>query len=97
MTDFGPITKIHFVGVGGAGMCGLAEILNNLGFDVSGSDARPSEVTARLSELGVKVYEGHAAGNLGDAEVVVVSGAIPADNAEVMEARARRVPVISRA
>ncbi|MEE9455608.1 MAG: UDP-N-acetylmuramate--L-alanine ligase [bacterium] len=97
MTDFGPIKKIHFVGVGGAGMCGLAEILNNLGFDVSGSDVRPSEVTARLSELGVKVYEGHAAENLGDAEVVVVSGAIPVDNAEVMEARARRVPVISRA
>jgi UDP-N-acetylmuramate--alanine ligase len=97
VTDFGPITKIHFVGVGGAGMCGLAEILNNLGFDVSGSDVRQSEVTARLRKLGVKVYEGHAAENLGDAEVVVVSAAIPADNAEVMEARARRVPVISRA
>ncbi len=97
MTDFGPIKKIYFVGVGGAGMCGLAEILKNLGFDVSGSDVRQSEVTARLSQLGVKVYEGHAAENLGDAEVVVVSAAIPADNAEVMEARARRVPVISRA
>ncbi len=97
MTDFGPIKKIHFVGVGGAGMCGLAEILRNLGFDVSGSDIKSSADTARLSKMGVKVYEGHAAENLGDAEVVVVSTAIPADNAEVAEARRRRVPVIPRA
>jgi UDP-N-acetylmuramate--alanine ligase len=97
VTEFGPIKKIHFVGVGGAGMCGLAEILNNLGFDVSGSDLRSSAVTERLRELGVKVYEGHAAEHLGGAEVVVVSSAIPADNAEVLEARRRRVPVIPRA
>ena len=97
MTDFGPVKKIHFVGVGGAGMCGLAEILSNLGFDVSGSDIRPSAVTAHLRELGVRIYEGHAAANLGDAEVVVVSAAIPGDNAEVLEARRRRIPVIPRA
>jgi UDP-N-acetylmuramate--alanine ligase len=97
VTDFGPIKKIHFVGVGGTGMCGLAEILRNLGFDVSGSDIKSSADTARLSKMGVRVYEGHAAENLGDAEVVVVSTAIPADNAEVAEARRRRVPVIPRA
>jgi UDP-N-acetylmuramate--alanine ligase len=97
MTDFGPVKKIHFVGVGGAGMCGLAEILRNLGFDVSGSDVKSSADTARLGKLGVKVYEGHAAENLGEAEVVVVSTAIPAANAEVVEARRRRIPVIPRA
>jgi UDP-N-acetylmuramate--alanine ligase len=97
MNEFGPIRKIHFVGVGGAGMCGLAEILNNLGFEVSGSDLKRSAATDRLSGLGVKIFEGHAAENLGHAEVVVVSTAIPADNVEVREARRRRVPVIPRA
>ncbi len=97
MTEFGPITKIHFVGVGGAGMCGLAEILHNLGFRVSGSDLRRSATTERLRGMGVKVYEGHAASNLGDAEVIVVSTAVAKDNAEVVAARARRIPVIRRA
>jgi UDP-N-acetylmuramate--alanine ligase len=97
MKEFGPISRIHFVGIGGAGMCGLAEILHNLGFDVSGSDVKPSAVTDRLRGMGVKVFEGHRAENVRDAEVVVVSTAVPADNPEVAAARARRTPVIPRA
>jgi UDP-N-acetylmuramate--alanine ligase len=97
MTDFGPIKKIHFVGVGGAGMCGLAEILHNLGFNVSGSDVKPSAVTERLRALGVTVYEGHAAENVAEAEVVVVSAAVPRDNVEATAAARRGVPVIPRA
>jgi len=97
MTDFGPIKKVHFVGIGGAGMCGLAEILNNLGFDVSGSDKKSSAVTDRLRGMGVTVYEGHAAENVADAEVVVVSTAVPRDNVEVAAAGRRGVPVIPRA
>ncbi|MGD8717736.1 MAG: UDP-N-acetylmuramate--L-alanine ligase [Candidatus Zixiibacteriota bacterium] len=97
MRDFGLISKIHFVGVGGAGMSGLAEILNNLGFDVSGSDLKAGATAARLAAMGVRVCEGHAAENVGDAGVVVVSTAIPADNPEVVEARRRGIPVIPRA
>jgi UDP-N-acetylmuramate--alanine ligase len=97
MNDFGPVKKIHFVGLGGAGMCGLAEILHNLGFDVSGSDLKATAVTRRLQAMGVTTFEGHAAENVGAAEVVVVSTAIPADNVEVTEARRRRIPVIARA
>jgi UDP-N-acetylmuramate--alanine ligase len=97
MTDFGPIKRIHFVGIGGAGMCGLAEILNNLGFDVSGSDMKRSAATERLRGIGVEVYEGHAAENVADAEVVVVSAAVPRDNVEVAAAERRGVPVIPRA
>jgi UDP-N-acetylmuramate--alanine ligase len=97
MTDFGPIKKVHFVGVGGAGMCGLAEILHNLGFDVSGSDIKRSAATERLRNMGVTVYEGHAAENAADAEVVVVSTAVPRDNVEVVAAERRGVPVIARA
>jgi UDP-N-acetylmuramate--alanine ligase len=89
---------VHFVGIGGIGMSGIAELLANLGFVVSGSDARRSAVTARLeSTLGVTVREGHAAENVGDAEVVVISAAVRADNPEVIEAQRRGVPVIPRA
>jgi len=97
MNEFGPITNIHFVGVGGAGMCGLAEILHNLGFIVSGSDLKTTAVTERLRAMGVATSEGHAAGNVGEAQVVVVSTAVSADNVEVAEARRRRIPVIPRA
>ncbi len=97
MTDFGPIKKIHFVGVGGVGMSGLAEILHNLGFEVSGSDLRRGAATERLREKGIHIFEGHAAANVEDAEVVVVSTAVPGDNVEVARARARGVPVIRRA
>lgn len=89
--------RIHLVGIGGAGMCGIAEVLINLGFEVSGSDLQRSETVARLSDMGADIRIGHAEDNLGDADVVVVSGAVPEDNPEVIAARARRIPVIARA
>jgi UDP-N-acetylmuramate--alanine ligase len=85
------------VGIGGIGMSGIAELLVNLGYEVSGSDARASETTSRLVDLGVRVHEGHAAGHIGGADVVVVSSAVGADNPEVAEARRLGVPVIPRA
>ena len=88
---------IHFVGIGGIGMSGIAEVLANLGFRVSGSDQKKSEVTAHLEELGVEVTEGHAAENVGDAHVVVRSTAVRDDNPEISEARRRSIPVIPRA
>jgi UDP-N-acetylmuramate--alanine ligase len=88
---------VHFVGIGGIGMSGLAELLANLGYRVSGSDARRSELTDRLASLGVQVSVGHDAAHVGGADVVVVSSAIAPDNAEVAAARARHVPVIPRA
>ncbi|MGH9409690.1 MAG: UDP-N-acetylmuramate--L-alanine ligase [Vicinamibacterales bacterium] len=88
---------IHFVGVGGIGMSGIAELLVNLGYDVSGSDAKASEMTDRLASLGVRVSIGHTAAGVGGADVVVVSSAIPAANPEVSEARRRGIPVIPRA
>jgi UDP-N-acetylmuramate--alanine ligase len=93
----GRTRRIHFVGVGGIGMSGIAELLANLGYDVSGSDLRSSDVTARLATLGVDVKTGHVAAHVGQADVVVVSSAVAADNPEVVEARARAVPVIPRA
>ena len=88
---------MHFVGVGGVGMSGIAELLANLGYVVSGSDARRSEVTARLAGCGVRVFEGHAAAHVEGADVVVVSSAVRPDNVEIAEARRRDVPVIARA
>jgi UDP-N-acetylmuramate--alanine ligase len=88
---------IHFVGIGGIGMSGIAEVLANLGFRVSGSDLKKSEVTAHLEALGVEVTEGHAAENVGDAHVVVRSTAVRDDNPEIVEARRRSIPVIPRA
>jgi UDP-N-acetylmuramate--alanine ligase len=93
----GRTRHVHFVGIGGIGMSGIAELLANLGYAVSGSDARRSDITDRLAGLGVRIEVGHAAANVGDADVLVVSSAIGAENAEVMEARRRRVPVIPRA
>ena len=93
----GRTRRIHFVGIGGIGMSGIAELVANLGFAVSGSDAKPSVTTARLAGLGVRIFEGHDAANVGDADVVVVSSAVPAGNPEVVEARRRQVPVIPRA
>ena len=93
----GKTRRIHFVGVGGIGMSGIAELLANLGYLVSGSDAKRSAVTDRLASLGVTVAAGHAAANVGDADVVVYSSAVRPDNPEVVEARARRIPVIPRA
>jgi UDP-N-acetylmuramate--alanine ligase len=93
----GRTRNIHFVGVGGIGMSGIAELLANLGYRVSGSDAKLSPVTARLASLGVEVREGHEAAHVGAADVVVVSSAIRPLNPEVIEARRRHVPVIPRA
>ncbi len=98
MTDrFGRTRQIHLVGIGGAGMAGIAEVLLNLGYRVQGSDLRPGAATERLASLGVQVFSGHDADNLGDADVVVVSSAISADNPEVHAAQQRRIPVIRRA
>jgi UDP-N-acetylmuramate--alanine ligase len=88
---------VHFVGIGGIGMSGIAELLANLGYSVSGSDAKASAVTERLGTLGIRVDLGHAAANLGDAEVVVISSAVRPTNPEVVEAARRQVPVIPRA
>lgn len=89
--------KFHFVGVGGIGMCGLAELLHNIGAKVSGSDIAENANTDRLKDLGVKIYKGHAAANIGDADVVVYSSAIQYGNPEISEARARQIPLIPRA
>ncbi len=91
------IGRIHFVGIGGVGMSGIAEVLVNLGYRVSGSDLRESVALQRLRGLGVEVWVGHAAAQVVGADVVVVSSAVPADNPEWMAARAMRIPVISRA
>lgn len=91
------VQRIHFVGIGGAGMCGIAEVLHNLKFDVSGSDAVESATTRRLSALGIKVHIGHDQGFVRGQDVVVVSSAITDQNSEVLAARAAKIPVIPRA
>ena len=91
------IKHIHFVGIGGAGMSAIAEILHNLGYRVSGSDQHDSSVTRRLAGLGITVHIGHAAGHIAGAQAVVTSTAVQADNPEVTAARAARVPVVARA
>lgn len=88
---------IHFVGIGGIGMSGIAEVMRNLGYSVQGSDAAESANVKRLRDLGIKVMVGQVAENLGDAQVLVVSSAIKADNPELVEARARMLPVVRRA
>lgn len=95
--EFGHIKWIHFVGIGGTGMCGIAEVLFNLGYTVSGSDIKESTVTQRLAGLGVKVEIGHKRENIKQADVVVVSSAIDRKNDEVDEAYLNRIPVIPRA
>ena len=94
---YGKIQKIHFVGIGGIGMSGIAEVLLNLGYQVSGSDLRESDITRRLVELGGRVASGHRAENLADVDVVVTSTAVRHDNPEVLEAHRRKIPVIPRA
>lgn len=93
----GKTRTIHFVGIGGAGMAGIAEVLLNLGYDVSGTDLKLTSVTERLRSLGAQVREGHVAEHLGAADVVVVSSAVAADNPEILAAHARRIPVVRRA
>lgn len=91
------IRRIHMIGVGGTGMSGIAEVLVNLGYEVGGSDLRASAVTARLHRKGVEIFIGHAAQNIGSADVVVSSSAVDEENPEVIAARAARVPVVPRA
>ena len=93
-TDIG---TIHFVGIGGIGMSGIAEVMNNLGYTVQGSDAADNYNVKRLEEKGIKTFIGHKAENVGAAEIVVVSTAIKRDNPELMAARERRLPVVRRA
>ncbi len=90
-------SRVHFVGIGGVGMSGIAEVLCTLGYQVSGSDMADSAVTRRLSQLGAKVHRGHAAANVLGTDCVVVSSAIKHDNPELMEARAQRIPIVPRA
>ena len=95
---FSSIKKIHFIGIGGIGMSGIAEILIDQGFRVSGSDRALSDVTERLQKLGAKIFEGHAAANVGsDVDAVVYSSAVPHDNPEFIEAVRRKIPIIRRA
>jgi UDP-N-acetylmuramate--alanine ligase len=94
---FGRTKRMHFVGIGGVGMSGIAELLVNLGYEVSGSDLEASMVTDRLKNLGAEVFIGHDAGQICSADVVIVSSAIRMDNPEVVEANQRKIPVIPRA
>ena len=92
-----PSQRVHFIGIGGIGMSGIAEILLTMGYSVSGSDLRRSAATDRLAGLGAIIHEGHVASNASATDVVVISSAVSASNPEVMEARARKIPVIQRA
>lgn len=94
---FNKMMKLHFVGIGGSGMSGIAEVLLTMGYPVSGSDKADSEAVRRLAGLGAVVHVGHAAAHVADAEGVVVSNAVPETNPEVLEARRRKIPVIPRA
>jgi UDP-N-acetylmuramate--alanine ligase len=94
MTSF---RRVHFIGVGGVGMSGIAEVLKNLGYSVSGSDRAPSPTTERLAGLGVEVHIGHSASNIDGADVIVTSSAIRQDNPEIVAAQAARVPMVPRA
>lgn len=97
MRQFGKAKHIHFVGIGGIGMSGLAELLINLGYRVSGSDLKDTAVTRRLSGLGGSIFKGHGRENVKGADVVVYSSAVRDDNPEILEATDRYIPVIPRA
>ncbi|MEX2353547.1 MAG: Mur ligase domain-containing protein, partial [Gammaproteobacteria bacterium] len=96
-STMGRVRHIHFVGIGGAGMSGIAEILHNLGYEISGSDLKNSSVTAHLQKLGINILPGHSAENINGSDVVVVSTAVARDNPELVAARDKRIPVIPRA
>jgi len=97
MVSFRNFQRIHLVGIGGIGMSGIAEVLLTLGYSVSGSDVKPSNITERLQDLGATIYEGHKASNADGAHVVVTSSAVKPDNPEVVEAHKMKIPVIPRA
>ncbi len=95
---FRKVKKIHFVGIGGIGMSGIAELLLNLDFEISGSDIQDSEIIQNLIAKGAKIYtDGHKAGNIGDSEVLVYSSAVRGNNPEILEAKDKGIPVIRRA
>src|SRR5258708_35810787 len=96
MVMFHNFKRIHLVGIGGIGMSGIAEVLLNLGYTVSGSDLKTSAITERLVRLGATVYEGHAPANVAGAKALVVSSAVDERNPEVQEARRLQIPVIPR-
>ena len=93
----GAATRVHFVGIGGVGMSGIAEVLCTLGYQVSGSDNAENPTTRRLASLGARIHRGHAAGNVLGADCVVVSSAIKSSNPELVEARVKRIPIVPRA
>ncbi len=93
----GRTRKIHFVGIGGIGMSGIAEFLHNQGLEITGSDLKKSDITTHLESLGIKIFEGHNPENIGDADVVVKSSAINDDNPEIISANEMKIPVIRRA
>ena len=93
---FGNVKRVHFIGIGGAGMSGIAAVLLSLHYEVTGSDLKPSEVTDRLDDRGAKIHFGHKASNVVGADVVVYSAAVPMDNPEIVEAHKRSIPVIPR-
>ena len=93
----GRVRHVHFVGIGGAGMSGIAEVLHNLGYTVSGSDKNENKVTRRLQSLGIQIAQGHAANHVNGSDVVVYSSAVPRENPELQEAHTRRIPIIPRA
>jgi UDP-N-acetylmuramate--alanine ligase len=95
--NMGRVRRLHFIGIGGSGMSGIAELMSNLGYEVSGSDLRDGDSTARLRRLGVEVFIGHQAEQVAEADAVVVSTAIDEENPEIVRARAQRVPVVRRA
>src|SRR3989440_12544559 len=97
MVSFRNFQRIHLVGIGGIGMSGIAEVLLTLGYSVSGSDVKLSNITERLENLGATIYGGHQASNADGAHVVVTSSAVKPDNPEVIEAHNRKIPVIPRA
>src|SRR5260370_35451001 len=97
MVSFRNFQRIHLVGIGGIGMSGIAEVLLTLGYSVSGSDTKPSNITERLQNLGATIHEGHKGTNVEGAHVVVTSSAVKADNPEVVEAHKKKIPVIPRA
>ena len=94
---FGKTNHIHFIGIGGIGMSGMAELLHKLGFSISGSDQSRSERTENLKEIGLTISEGHSQNNVNGADVVVYSSAIKQDNPEILAAESKQVPVIRRA
>jgi UDP-N-acetylmuramate--alanine ligase len=91
------VKNIHFVGIGGSGMSGIAEVMRNLGYGVSGSDLGSNAATQRLAQLGARIFYGHAADNIDNADAIVISTAVKADNPEVLAARERHIPVVPRA